>query len=97
MAVYLIADIGEIHDQATYDRYRAQTPGVIGKFGGRFIVRGGKTETVEGDWRPGRLVVIEFPDMPTARRFYDSPEYRKILPLRLNASRGGKVLFVEGV
>ena len=97
MAAYLIADIGEIHDQATYDRYRAQTPGLIQKAGRRFIVRGGKTETVEGDWQPGRLVVIEFPDMATARRFYASPEYREILPLRLKASRGGKVLFVEGV
>ena len=97
MAAYLIADIGEIHDQATYDRYRAQTPGLIQKAGGRFIVRGGKTETVEGDWQPGRLVVIEFPDMAAAKRFYASPAYREILPLRLKASRGGKVLFVEGV
>lgn len=97
MAAYILAEIGEIHDQATYDQYRAQTPGCIAKFGGRFIVRGGKTEAVEGDWRPGRLVVIEFPDMATAKKFYDSPEYRKILPLRLKASRGGKVIFAEGV
>ncbi len=97
MPAYILAEIGEIHDQATYDRYRAETPGAIGKFGGRFLVRGGKTEAVEGDWLPGRLVVIEFPDMATAKRFYASPEYQKILPLRLTASRGGKVIFAEGV
>ena len=97
MPAYILAEIGEIHDQAMYDRYRAQTPGVIGKFGGRFLVRGGKTEAAEGDWLPGRLVVIEFPDMATAKRFYASPDYRKILPLRLEASRGGKVIFAEGV
>jgi uncharacterized protein (DUF1330 family) len=97
MAAYIVADIGEIHDQKLYDRYRAQTPGCIAKFGGRFIVRGGQAEAAEGTWRPARLVVIEFPDMETAKRFYDSPEYRKILPLRLDASRGGKVIFVAGV
>ncbi|MGQ0675853.1 MAG: DUF1330 domain-containing protein [Rhodospirillales bacterium] len=97
MSAYIIADIGEIHDQATYDRYRAQTPGLIQKWRGRFVIRGGKTEAAEGAWQPGRLVVIEFPDMATAKGFYASPEYREILPLRLNASSGGKVIFAEGV
>lgn len=97
MAAYIVAEIGEIHDTATYDAYRAQTPGCIAKFGGRFIIRGGKVDVAEGQWNPARLVVIEFPDMATAKRFYASPEYQKILPLRLKASRGGKVIFVEGV
>jgi uncharacterized protein (DUF1330 family) len=97
LAAYIVAEIGEIHDQKLYDRYRAQTPGCIAKFGGRFLIRGGQVEAAEGQWKPARLVVIEFPDMATAKRFYASPEYREILPLRLNASRGGKVIFVEGV
>ncbi len=97
MAAYIVAEIGEIHDQKLYDQYRAQTPGCIAKFGGRFLIRGGEVDVAEGHWKPGRLVVIEFPDMETAKRFYASPEYRKILPLRLDASRGGKVIFVEGV
>jgi uncharacterized protein (DUF1330 family) len=51
---------------------------------------------VEGGWSPGRIVVVEFPDMAAARRFYHSPEYQKILPLRLRASKG-KAILVEGV
>jgi len=96
MAAYLVADIAGIDDTASYDEYRKHTPGAIAQFGGKFIVRGGKTESKEGDWNPHRFVVIEFPDMAAARRFYHSPEYQKILPLRLKASQG-KVLLVEGV
>jgi uncharacterized protein (DUF1330 family) len=96
MAAYLIADIASIHDTATYDEYRKHTPDVIQQYGGRFIVRGGRTDGLEGGWNAGRIVVIEFPDMATARRFYDSPEYQKILPLRLKASNGRAIL-VEGV
>jgi uncharacterized protein (DUF1330 family) len=98
MAAYIIAEIGEIHDHATYDEYKKHTPGAIARFGGRFIIRGGKTEAAEGAWAPARLVVIEFPDMKSAKAFYASPEYKdNILPLRLKASRGGKVIFAEGV
>jgi uncharacterized protein (DUF1330 family) len=96
MAAYLIADIASIHDPATYDEYRRHTPGVIQRYGGRFVVRGGRTDPLEGGWNPGRVVVIEFPDMVAARRFYDSPEYQKVLPLRLKASKGRAIL-VEGV
>jgi uncharacterized protein (DUF1330 family) len=96
MAAYLIADIASIHDTATYDEYRKHTPGVIQQYGGRFVVRGGHTDPLEGGWSPGRIVVVEFPDMAAARRFYHSPEYQKILPLRLRASKG-KAILVEGV
>lgn len=95
MAAYLIADIAEITDTATYDEYRKHTPGAVAAFGGKFIVRGGKTRSLEGNWTQERLVVIEFPDMASAERFYDSPEYQKILPLRLKASKG-RALLVEG-
>lgn len=96
MAAYLIADIESIYDQASYDEYRKHTPGVIQQYGGRFIVRGGTTVPLEGGWNPGRCVVVEFPDLASARRFYHSPEYQKILPLRLGASKGRAIL-VEGV
>lgn len=96
MAAYLIADIGNIHDTAIYDEYRKHTPGVIQQYGGKFVVRGGRTESLEGGWNPGRVVVIEFADVASARRFYDSPEYQKILPLRLKASNGRAIL-VEGI
>lgn len=95
MAAYLIADIAEITDTASYDEYRKHTPGAIAAFGGKFIVRGGKVRSLEGDWTQERLVVIEFPDMASAERFYDSPEYQKILPLRFAASRG-RVALLDG-
>jgi len=94
MAAYIIAEI-EITDPDTYDRYRAQTPGVIERYGGRFIVRGGPAQMLEGDRPPGRLVVIEFPDTAAARRFYDSPEYQAIIGLRQQASKG-RLILVEG-
>ena len=94
MAAYIIAEI-EITDPAIYERYRAQTPGVIAQYGGRFLVRGGKAEALEGDHEPDRLVVIEFSDMAAARRFYESPEYQAIISLRQQASRG-RLILVEG-
>jgi uncharacterized protein (DUF1330 family) len=94
MAAYIIAEI-EITDPDTYDRYRAQTPDAIARYGGRFIVRGGKAETLEGDGEPGRLVVIEFPDATAARRFYKSPEYQAIIGLRQQAARS-RLILVEG-
>jgi uncharacterized protein (DUF1330 family) len=94
MPAYLIAEM-EVSDPETYARYRAQVPEVIAAHGGRFLVRGGATETKEGTPPAGRVVVIEFPDMATARRFYDGPDYQAILPLRLAASRG-RLYLVEG-
>lgn len=95
MPAYLIVQL-TIHDSETYDRYRAQTPAVIERFGGRFVVRGGDPEALEGEARPGRVVVVEFPSRERAQQFYESPEYQAILPLRLAASTGTAVL-VDGV
>ena len=92
---YVIAQL-TIHDPETYDRYRAQTPAAIERYGGRFVVRGGDPEVLEGENRPGRVVVLEFPSREQAKRFYDSPEYQAILPLRLAAAEGS-LLLVEGV
>ena len=64
-------------------------------FGGRFLVRGGDWEPLEGDWRPGRLVVIEFPSVERARAWYESAEYSELKTLRQRASRGS-LLVVEG-
>lgn len=95
MAAYLIGDI-EITDPAAFEQYRKEVPATIAKYGGRYIVRGGATETVEGDWRPHRMVVLEFPSMEQAKRWYDSEEYRAPKALRIKASRSN-VIFVEGV
>jgi uncharacterized protein (DUF1330 family) len=94
MPAYLIGEI-EITDPETYKTYTAQTPAVIAKHGGRFIVRGGNGEALEGA-APKRVVVIEFPDRATAKRFYGSPEYQEILKLRLSCSTG-RMMLVDGV
>ena len=92
---YLVAEI-EVTDPGTYARYRARVPDVIAAYGGRFLVLGGAVEVGEGAPPAGQVVIVGFPDMEAARRFYDSPEYRAVLPLRLAASRG-RVYLAEGV
>ena len=95
MSAYLIVDI-DIHDAAGLEEYRKQVPATVTKYGGRFIVRGGKYERLEGDWHPKRLVLLEFPSVEQARRWYDSEEYRPLKAMRLKASNGNLIL-VEGV
>jgi uncharacterized protein (DUF1330 family) len=85
-----------IDDEATYRRYREAVPELVDRFGGRFRVRGGELDVLEGQWQLPRLVIIEFPSKDAARLFYESPEYQKILPLRQRASEGNVVL-VEGL
>jgi uncharacterized protein (DUF1330 family) len=95
MTAYLVAQV-RIDDEETYRRYREAVPELVDRFGGRFRVRGGELEVLEGAWPMPRLVIIEFQSRDAARLFYDSPEYQKILPLRQSASRGN-VAIVEGV
>jgi uncharacterized protein (DUF1330 family) len=95
MSAYFIVDI-EIHDPAGLEEYRTQVPATITKYGGRFIVRGGKFEQLEGEWQPKRLVLLEFPSVEQARRWYDSEEYRPLKAMRLKASNSNLIL-VEGV
>lgn len=94
MTAYVIAEV-EVTDQALYDEYRRQVPATLEKYGGRFAVRGGKTEPLEGGWAPKRLVMVEFPSMEQALRWYRSPEYAPLIALRQRASRG-KLVAVEG-
>jgi uncharacterized protein (DUF1330 family) len=95
MSAYVIAEI-EITDPAAYEDYRKQVPGVISKYGGKYVVRGGKVEALEGGWSPKRIAVVEFPSMEQALKFYRSPEYAPLLRIRQKASRG-KLVIVEGV
>jgi len=94
MSAYVIAEI-EVVDPAAYEDYRKQVPAVVARFGGRFIVRGGKIDPREGGWTPKRIVVLEFPSMAQAQKWYDSPEYAPLIKLRQKASKG-KLLLVEG-
>ena len=91
MTAYVISDI-DVHDPETYREYVALVPGTIEPFGGRFVVRGGEHETLEGEWRPSRLVVIEFPSADDARRWYRSEAYVAAMAIRGRASTGSLVL-----
>lgn len=94
MAAYLIAQI-RVHDWEAYKRYTARTPAIIAKHGGRFLVRGGDTEILEGEATGGRIVVLEFPSMDAARAFYRSPEYQEVKSIRTAAS-DAQFLIVQG-
>ena len=94
MAAYMIVEV-ETTDEALMAEYRKHTPGLVAKFGGKFIVRGGKTRALEGGWTPSRVVVLEFPDYAAAERFYDSPEYKPVLDMRLKAGKS-KAIIVDG-
>jgi uncharacterized protein (DUF1330 family) len=91
---YIIAEI-QVTDPTAYDGYRPLAAASVARFGGRFAVRGGKIDLLEGGPEPERIVVIEFPDADAARRWYRSEEYQKALKIRQSASRG-RVFLVEG-
>ncbi len=94
MAAYLIVDL-EVTDPAGYDEYRKQVPASLATYGAKLLVRGGRVATLEGGWKPQRIVMVEFPSMEAAQRWYDSEEYRGPKALRLRSTRGRAVL-VEG-
>jgi uncharacterized protein (DUF1330 family) len=81
MPAYLIVDI-EVHDPERHEAYRAAGPATLERFGGRLIVKGGDFAVLEGNWQPKRLVMAEFPDLESAKRWYESPEYREAKKLR---------------
>lgn len=93
MTAYIIARI-EVTNLDAYKEYAAKTPALAESFGGRFLVKAGAFEQVEGTG-PDRHVVIEMPDVKTAKAFYNSPAYQQILPIALNNSNRDLVI-VEG-
>lgn len=95
MPAYVIAEV-EITEPKTFQEYAKRVPGTIAAYGGKYLVRGGATKVKEGDWSPKRLVILEFASMNQARNWYDSPEYKPLLELRLRSATT-KVLFVEGL
>lgn len=92
---YLVAHI-EVHDPAGFEEYRSRVVPVLEAFGGRYLVRGGALETLEGAEQRRRMVVIEFPSMDAARGFYHSPAYAPVLQRRLD-SAASDIVLVEGV
>ncbi len=95
MAAYFIADL-DVTDPKGIEEYRQGVPATIAKYGGRYLVRGGASTKLEGQWEPKRLVVLEFPTMEQAKRWYESPDYRELKALRFKTAKTNLVL-VEGV
>lgn len=95
MAAYVIVEV-EVHNPEAYTGYAKLSGASVAQYGGRFVVRGGRVEPVEGDWHPQRFVVIEFPSMEQARQWYDSPEYQQARQIRWQNATS-KLMFVEGV
>jgi uncharacterized protein (DUF1330 family) len=95
MAAYVLAEI-EITNPEGYKEYTKAVPATITQYGGRFLTRGGATEVLEGDWPQRRRVIIEFPSMEAAKRWWDSPEYAKPRLMR-RANSQGRLLLLDGV
>lgn len=95
MAAYLYADV-KVTDPSAFETYRQQVPALIAAHGGRYLVRGGAVEALEGDRVPGRQILLEFPDMAHLKAFYTSPQYRALITIRQGASFSN-ALAIEGV
>jgi len=96
MAAYVIADI-KISDETQYAQYRALSPAAVAAAGGEFVIRGGRHETLEGNWKPSRMVMLRFPTYDQARAFYDSELYRAARAKRAGATEYFNLIVVEGV
>lgn len=92
---YIVVD-GRIHDAAAMARYRELATVAVEQYGGRYLVRGGACETLEGGWSPERVVIVAFPSMAVARSFYESPEYGAARAARQGAAEF-EMLLVEGL
>ena len=95
MVAYVIVQVN-VKDPARYERYKGMAPPAIAKYGGKYLVRGGATETLEGTWSPSRFVILEFPDMDSARTWWNCPEYAEAKALR-HATADSEMLLVEGL
>jgi uncharacterized protein (DUF1330 family) len=95
MSAYVLANV-TVKDPVRYEDYRRLVTPTLAKYGGRFIVRGGKVEVLEGDWQPNRLVVVEFPSVEHARQWWSSPEYSEAKLIR-QATSEGTLIILEGV
>ena len=95
MTAYIIFDIN-VHDPVAYEDYKKLTPATLAIYGGSFVVRGGKTETLEGDWSPSRLVILQFESVERAKAWINSPEYSEARALR-HKYAVSQAIVVEGV
>jgi uncharacterized protein (DUF1330 family) len=95
MPAYVIASVTEAHDPEALTEYRRRNTEAVEAHGGRFVVRGGPIDVLEGDWSPLRVVVMEFDDTAAAKRWYESEMYQEAIPIRQGASTTG-IILVDG-
>ncbi len=95
MTAYVIVDI-DVQDPLTYKEYIALAPATVTAYGGKYLARAGRTEKLEGEWVPKRLVILQFESVERAKEWLDSPEYSKVKPLRHKAALSNMVA-IEGV
>lgn len=95
MTAYVIVDI-DVHDPVGYEEYKRLAPAAVELYGGKYIARGGKTETLEGDWKPSRLVILQFESSEQAKKWLNSEEYREARAMRLKTTKSQMVI-IEGV
>ncbi len=96
MAAYLFADV-EVTDATGYEEYRKHVPAIIAAHGGRYLVRGGASEVLEGMWKPRRSVILEFPSMSSLKAFWSSPEYQPFRVLRERVANSNIVAIESGL
>ena len=95
MAAYIVVQV-DVKDPSRYEDYKKLVMPTLGAFGGRFLVRGGKTETLEGDWAPRRFVILEFPDLERAKAWWASEAYAPAKALR-QATSITQMIVAEGL
>ncbi|HVF99522.1 MAG TPA: DUF1330 domain-containing protein [Chloroflexia bacterium] len=95
MVAYVIVDI-DVTDPEGYEAYKAPAAANVLASGGRYRVRGGKTEVLEGDWQPNRLVVLEFDSMEQVKAWWNSEEYAPLKDVR-HRTTNSRMIVVEGV
>ena len=95
MAAYLIAE-HLIVDTGRFEEYRSKVAPMIERYGGRYLTRGGSHEVLDGEWKPTRVVIIEFPDMAAIKAWYRSPEYQPLVALRRGAATD-VLIAIDGV
>lgn len=95
MPAFIVVEI-EVVDNDRYEAYKLLAPPSIAVYGGRYVVRGGKSETLEGGWSPKRVVILEFPSLEKAKALWSSEEYAQAKALR-HATAHSKMIVVEGL
>ena len=96
MSIYMIVEAKEVTDKAGYGEYIRKVPAIIEEFGGKYLARGGDVKVFSGDWKPGRLIIVEFESVEKFKAWWNSPKYRAIAHLREQSAKTNAVV-IEGI